>query len=62
MKRWNGWGDEKVDYPLPDSAARYLAELVGPGRHSEAVIVRAYDPLAQLCRHRHGGPPFTFAA
>ncbi|HVM71610.1 MAG TPA: FAD-binding oxidoreductase [Anaerolineales bacterium] len=34
MKRWNGWGDEKVDYPLPDSAARYLAELVGQGRHA----------------------------
>jgi alkyldihydroxyacetonephosphate synthase len=31
MKRWNGWGDEATTYPLPDSAARYLAELVGEG-------------------------------
>ncbi len=35
MKRWNGWGDEATDYPLPDSAARYLAGLIGEGSHSE---------------------------
>ena len=33
MKRWNGWGDEATTYPLPDSAARYLANLVGEGPH-----------------------------
>jgi alkyldihydroxyacetonephosphate synthase len=33
MKRWNGWGDEATTYPLPDSAARYLADLVGEGSH-----------------------------
>ena len=33
MKRWNGWGDEATTYPLPDSAARYLANLVGEGLH-----------------------------
>lgn len=31
MRRWNGWGDEAVDYPLPPSAERYLAGLVGAG-------------------------------
>ena len=31
MRRWNGWGDEATIYPLPDSAARYLAALVGEG-------------------------------
>lgn len=31
MRRWNGWGDESVDYPLPESAARYIAEAVGGG-------------------------------
>jgi alkyldihydroxyacetonephosphate synthase len=31
MKRWNGWGDDTIDYPLPPSIAHYLAELVGPG-------------------------------
>jgi alkyldihydroxyacetonephosphate synthase len=35
MKRWNGWGDEATTYPLPDSAARYLAGLVGEGPHLE---------------------------
>jgi alkyldihydroxyacetonephosphate synthase len=31
MRRWNGWGDEATIHPLPDSAARYLAALVGEG-------------------------------
>lgn len=31
MRRWNGWGDETVDYPLPDPAAHYLETLIGPG-------------------------------
>jgi alkyldihydroxyacetonephosphate synthase len=31
MKRWNGWGDESIEYPLPDGAADFLEELVGPG-------------------------------
>ena len=35
MKCWNGWGDEAIHYPLPDSAARYLAELVGEGARLE---------------------------
>jgi alkyldihydroxyacetonephosphate synthase len=33
MKRWNGWGDEATTYPLPDSAARYLAGFIGEGLH-----------------------------
>lgn len=31
MRRWNGWGDDAIDYPLPASAARFLAERVGEG-------------------------------
>lgn len=31
MKRWNGWGNVNTTYPLPESAADYLADLVGPG-------------------------------
>lgn len=31
MRRWNGWGDENTHYPLPPSAAGYLAERLGPG-------------------------------
>lgn len=31
MRRWNGWGEETIDYHLPEPAARYLAALVGAG-------------------------------
>lgn len=31
MRRWNGWGDEKEDYPLPAAAERFLKEQVGTG-------------------------------
>ncbi|MGD8814632.1 MAG: FAD-binding oxidoreductase [Anaerolineales bacterium] len=31
MRRWNGWGSESVDYPLPPSAADYLVGMVGKG-------------------------------
>ena len=31
MRRWNGWGDEAATYRLPESAARYLANLMGAG-------------------------------
>ncbi len=34
MRRWNGWGDEGTDYPLPEAAALYLQTVVGPGRTS----------------------------
>ena len=29
MKRWNGWGDEKINYPIPDSAKDYLTRHLG---------------------------------
>lgn len=32
MRRWNGWGDETTLYPLPESAAHYLATLIGEGQ------------------------------
>jgi alkyldihydroxyacetonephosphate synthase len=32
MKRWNGWGDDAVDFPLPPPAARFLTQRVGAGR------------------------------
>jgi alkyldihydroxyacetonephosphate synthase len=37
MKRWNGWGDETIHYPLPDSAAHYLASLAGESTRLEDV-------------------------
>lgn len=29
MRRWNGWGDDSIDYPLPASAENYLTEKLG---------------------------------
>jgi alkyldihydroxyacetonephosphate synthase len=29
MRRWNGWGDEKICFPLPENAHRYLVERIG---------------------------------
>lgn len=31
MRRWNGWGDDAITYPLTVSAARFLEKSVGPG-------------------------------
>ena len=29
MRRWNGWGDERLTYPLSDSALEYLEKNIG---------------------------------
>lgn len=55
MKRWNGWGDESIDYPLPAAAARYLEALVGPGappRDATFAEVVAAVPPSRLPGHR----------
>jgi alkyldihydroxyacetonephosphate synthase len=31
MRRWNGWGDDTITYPVPRSAAEFLASILGPG-------------------------------
>lgn len=31
MRRWNGWGEETVDFPLPKPAGAFLQDLLGPG-------------------------------
>ena len=54
MKRWNGWGDEATTYPLPDPAARYLAERVGEGlRLQDATLAETLQavPPARLPPH-----------
>lgn len=39
MRRWNGWGDDTHDYPLPESAAARLEAWVGAGqRPSDATL------------------------
>lgn len=31
MRRWNGWGDDTIQYPLHDGALRFLRDRVGSG-------------------------------
>ena len=58
MRRWNGWGDERTNYPLPETASRFLAMLVGEGKPApdaalepgQRTIGRA-EPVS-----RRGGP------
>jgi alkyldihydroxyacetonephosphate synthase len=54
MKRWNGWGDEATTYPLPDSAARYLADLVGEGLHlQDALLEQTLQGVPITCLTAH---------
>ena len=29
MRRWNGWGDELIEFPVPETALQYLAAALG---------------------------------
>jgi alkyldihydroxyacetonephosphate synthase len=44
MRRWNGWGDESVTYPLPSSARDYLERILGKGSFIQDVSLE--DSLA----------------
>ncbi len=54
MRRWNGWGDDTYTYPLPDSAARFVEKLVGPGNPPQEAtmdgIIQAM-PASRLPAH-----------
>jgi alkyldihydroxyacetonephosphate synthase len=54
MRRWNGWGDDTIDYPLHPGPARFLEELVGPGtppRDATLAEVLATVPPSRLPAH-----------
>lgn len=54
MRRWNGWGDETIDYPLPDSAQDYLNDVLGPGvqyKDADYTSVTAALPPSVLPEH-----------
>ncbi|OGO29774.1 MAG: FAD-linked oxidase [Chloroflexi bacterium RBG_16_54_18] len=54
MRRWNGWGDDRIDYPLPETAVEYLAERIGSGDVSQdASLESILDdvPASQLPDH-----------
>ncbi|CAM2010815.1 FAD-binding oxidoreductase [Acanthopleuribacter pedis] len=54
MRRWNGWGDDKVDFHLSGSAQGMLEELIGSGTPREDVDLAgmlAKIPASRLPDH-----------
>ncbi len=54
MRRWNGWGDDAITYPLPPLAARVLRDWAGPGappRDATLQDVIANVPPSRLPAH-----------
>jgi len=54
MRRWNGWGEDTVDYPLTGAARRHLAAQVGEGLalpDAEREAVLATIPATRLPPH-----------
>ncbi len=54
MRRWNGWGDSTVEYPLPEKGPEFLQERVGSGRRphdSSLEEVIASVPASRLAPH-----------
>jgi alkyldihydroxyacetonephosphate synthase len=50
MRRWNGWGDDTIVYPLHDSAANYLKSLIGPGQSVPDIPMEALLAKIQPAR------------
>lgn len=54
MRRWNGWGDESTRYHFPESAAQYLADLIGAStaiRDASLKEVLGKVPDSRLSEH-----------
>ncbi|NJD58100.1 MAG: FAD-binding oxidoreductase [Anaerolineae bacterium] len=54
MRRWNGWGDDSVDYPLHASSQRFLDSLVGIGaRPKQAGLQELIKRVPKSRLHSH---------
>ena len=54
MRRWNGWGDEAVNYPISASVLSFLEHLLGAGRRpkdSSQKDVLTHIPKSRLPKH-----------
>ena len=60
MRRWNGWGDEAVYFPLAENAYRFLTERIGEG--SQVPDAALYDVLAQVPESRLPDHPLVTKA
>lgn len=54
LRRWNGWGDESIAYPLPTRAAQFLENILGAGvQQQDATIEQILRtvPNSRLSAH-----------
>ncbi len=54
MRRWNGWGDTSVEYPLPQKGPEFLQEHIGAGTPTQDVSLEsvvASVPSSRLASH-----------
>jgi alkyldihydroxyacetonephosphate synthase len=59
MRRWNGWGDDLIEYPLLQSSADFLEALVGSGTVPEDISLQTMAkmvPDSRLPRHPQISP------
>ncbi|MGC5326861.1 FAD-binding oxidoreductase [Brevibacillus sp. SYSU BS000544] len=50
MIRWNGWGEESIDFPLPASAKAYLASVLGMPAAPSDISVHEMEKLVPESR------------
>ncbi len=56
MKRWNGWGDERITYPLSLAAKADLERAVGPGlKTPDARLEQILDRIPSSRLRAHSG-------
>lgn len=55
MRRWNGWGEESIRYPLSATARTFLEELLGVGTPPQDVTLA--EAIAQVSQTRLPGLP-----
>jgi alkyldihydroxyacetonephosphate synthase len=54
MRRWNGWGDDSINYPVPASALSFLVSRVGIGRQPKDINLQEvlnHLPKSRLPKH-----------
>jgi len=55
MRRWNGWGDDTIDFEVPQAAIEYLTKLIGPAIPPKKITLEemvAMVPSSRLPKHR----------
>jgi alkyldihydroxyacetonephosphate synthase len=58
MRRWNGWGDESISYPLTENAHGFLIEKIGEAKPlPDVTLQHALNQVPQSRLPDH--PPYT---